>query len=175
MIPAGEPVLWRGPLRAKALEQLLWGVEWGTLDFLIADLPPGTGDEVLTITQRTFPQLAIIVTTPQELSLLDSHRATNMAKKMEVAHIGIVENMSGLICPTCGDEIPLFGSGGGATQAEELGVEFLGRIPIDIEVRQGADEGRPIVLHSEEAAVSKAFFQLASRTAGILSEVDQDS
>jgi len=168
MILPGEPVIWRGPLRAKALDQLLWDVHWGTLDFLIADLPPGTGDEVLTITQRTSPQLAIIVTTPQEISLMDSHRATNMARKMEVPHIGIVENMSGLICPSCGEEIPLFGSGGGERQAQELGVDFLGKIPIEIEVRRGGDEGRPIVLHSEHAPVSQAFFQLASRLDAML-------
>jgi len=163
LLPPGQPLIWRGPLRAKALEQLLWGVEWGALDFLLTDLPPGTGDEVLTITQRTFPQVAIVVTTPQEVSLIDSHRAANMALEMEVPHVGIVENMSGLVCPTCGTEIPLFGEGGGERQARELGLEFLGRIPIDINVRRGGDEGRPIVLQEEETPVAQAFFNLAAR------------
>ena len=170
MIQPGEPVIWRGPLRAKALEQFLVGVQWGELDFLIVDLPPGTGDEILTMTQRTSPQMAVIVTTPQELSLIDSHRAVNMAKKMQVEHIGIVENMSGFICHKCGEEIPLFGSGGGARQAEELGVDFLGRLPIDIEVRQGGDEGRPIVLFSKQAAIPQAFFDIASRVEAMLGQ-----
>ncbi len=170
MIRPGEPVIWRGPLRAKALEQFLWGVEWGHLDFLIVDLPPGTGDEVLTITQRTFPQFAVVVTTPQEVSLIDSHRAANMALRMEVPHVGIVENMSVLICPSCGAEIPLFGEGGGERQARELGVEFLGKIPIDLEVRRGGDEGRPIVLHGKDTPVAQAFFHLASRVGELLGE-----
>lgn len=168
MLPPGEPVIWRGPLRAKALDQLLWGVDWGSLDFLVADLPPGTGDEVLTITQRTFPQLAIIVTTPQEISLMDSHRAANMAMKMEIPHVGIVENMSGLICPSCGVEIALFGTGGGERQAHELGLEFMGRIPIDLEVRRGGDEGRPAVLYADQSPVAQAFFELASQVDAVL-------
>ena len=168
MIPDGTPVIWRGPLRAKALEQFIGGVHWGTLDFLIADLPPGTGDEVLTMTQRTSPQMAIVVTTPQALSLMDSHRAANMARELEVPRVGIVENMSGFICPSCGSEFPLFGSGGGARQAEVLGLVFLGSIPIDIEVRRGGDEGRPIVLHSEESPIAQAFLDLAARLETLL-------
>jgi len=168
MIPAGTPVIWRGPLRSKALDQLLGDVDWGKLDFLIADLPPGTGDEVLTITQRTGPQMAIVVTTPQEVSLIDAHRATNMAKKMEVKNIGIVENMSGFVCPNCGKEIDLFGSGGGERLANELGAAFLGKIPIDIEARRGGDEGRPIVLSDDKAPISQAFFKLAATVDEIL-------
>jgi len=163
LIPNGAPVIWRGPRRAKALEQFIGGVQWGHLDFLVADLPPGTGDEVLTITQRTSPQLAIVVTTPQEVSLMDSLRAANMAREMDIPRIGIVENMSGFICPSCGAEYPLFGSGGGVQQARELGLEFLGSIPIDIAIRQGGDEGRPIVLHAADAPISQAFIDLAHR------------
>jgi len=168
MLAPGEPVIWRGPLRAKALEQFLTGVEWGELDFLIADLPPGTGDEVLTMTQRTSPQVAVIVTSPQELSLIDSHRAVNMAKKMDIEHIGIVENMSGFICHNCGEEISLFGSGGGARQAKALGVEFLGKIPIDLEVPRCGDAGQPIVLNPEGGPVSEAFVSLASKIGAML-------
>lgn len=170
IVPAGTPVIWRGPLRSKAIDQFLGEARWGELDFLIADLPPGTGDEVLTITQRTSPQMAIIVTTPQEVALIDARRAANMAKKMEIERIGIVENMSGLICPHCGEEIELFGSGGGEREAKELGILFLGKIPIDPQTRVCADQGRPIVLDDPEAAVSQAFSAIASRIEEALAE-----
>lgn len=170
IVPAGTPVIWRGPLRSKAIDQFLGEARWGELDFLIADLPPGTGDEVLTITQRTSPQMAIIVTTPQEVALIDARRAANMAKKMEIAQIGVVENMSGLICPHCGEEIELFGAGGGEREAKELGILFLGKIPIDPQTRVCADQGRPILLDDPEAAVSQAFSAIASRIEEALAE-----
>ena len=170
IVPAGTPVIWRGPLRSKAIDQFLGEARWGELDFLIADLPPGTGDEVLTITQRTSPQMAIIVTTPQEVALIDARRAANMAKKMEIERIGIVENMSGLICPHCGEEIELFGSGGGEREAKKLGILFLGKIPIDLQTRVCADQGRPILLDDPEAAVSQAFSAIASRIEEALAE-----
>ncbi len=170
MIPPGTPIIWRGPLRSKAIDQLIGEVNWGDLDILIGDLPPGTGDEVLTITQRTAPQLAIVVTTPQEVSLIDARRAVNMAKKMEVPKIGIVENMSGLICPHCGGRIELFGKGGGARVAAELGVEFIGEVPIDLKARIGGDSGEPIVLSDPDAAVSQAFFRIAERVDKELAE-----
>jgi ATP-binding protein involved in chromosome partitioning len=163
LIPPDSPVIWRGPLRSRALDQFLGDVIWGELDYLVADLPPGTGDEVLTMAQRMEPQLAVVVTTPQELSLIDSRRAINMAKKMGIAEIGVVENMSGLRCPKCGHLIELFGSGGGERAAEELNVHFLGKVPINLEVRAGADEGRPIVLEDEEADVSQALLAVADR------------
>lgn len=161
MIPPGTPVIWRGPLRSKALDQLIGEVAWGKLDFLIGDLPPGTGDEVLTITKRTAPQLAIVVTTPQEVSLIDARRAANMAKKMEVPEIGIVENMSGLVCPHCGETIELFGKGGGAHIATELDLKFLGEVPIDLKARIGGDVGEPIVLSDPDSVASQAFFRIA--------------
>ncbi len=171
MIPPGTPIIWRGPLRSKAIDQLLGEVNWGALDVLIGDLPPGTGDEVLTITQRTAPQLAIVVTTPQEVSLIDARRAANMAKKMEVPAIGVVENMSGLICPHCGGRIELFGKGGGARVAAELDLEFLGEVPIDLKARVGGDSGEPIVLSDPEAMISQAFFRIAENVDGLLKEV----
>ena len=124
-VPSDQPVIWRGPMRSKLLNQFLGDVEWGELDYLIADLPPGTGDEILTMTQEMEPDLAIIVTTPQELSLIDSSKAVNMAKKMEIPNIGIIENMSGFVCPKCGYKIDLFGKGGGEKQAKEMDVYFL--------------------------------------------------
>lgn len=163
MVEGGTPIIWRGPLRSKVIDQFLGEADWGDLDILIADLPPGTGDEVLTIAQRTSPEMAIVVTTPQEVALIDARRATNMAKKLEIKNIGIVENMSGLICPHCGERIDLFGSGGGEKEAQKLGVSFLGRIPIDPQVRAEADNGRPIVLQAPESPISTAFVAMAAK------------
>lgn len=163
MIPSGQPVIWRGPMRSNLLNQFLGEVEWGPLDYLVADLPPGTGDEILTMTQKMEPDLAIIVTTPQEVSLIDSARAINMAKKMEIPNIGVIENMSGLRCPKCGTRIDLFGSGGGKRQAEELMVSFLGELPMDIEARRMADNGKLIVYEKKEAAISIAILDIVKR------------
>ena len=124
---------------------------------------------MLTVVQRTSPQMAIIVTTPQEVSLIDARRATNMAKKMGLSEIGIVENMSGLVCPHCGGDIDLFGREGGERLAEELAVRFLGRIPIDVAVRVGGDTGKPIVLAAPEAIVSLGFCSIAERIHNVLS------
>ena len=117
-------------MRSSAITQFLSNVVWGNLDFLLADLPPGTGDEVLTTVQKMLPQMAIVVTTPQEISLVDCRRAVNMAKKLNIEKIGVVENMSGLICPHCGKEIDIFDTGGGEKMAREMDVIFLGRIPM---------------------------------------------
>jgi ATP-binding protein involved in chromosome partitioning len=108
----GQPIIWRGPLRSKMINQFLADVDWGELDYLIADLPPGTGDEILTIAQNMKPDYAVIVTTPQEVSVIDAERAITMAKKLEIPYIGVIENMSGFICPVCKNKIDLFGSGG---------------------------------------------------------------
>ena len=162
MVEGGTPIIWRGPLRSKVIDQFLGEADWGDLDVMIADLPPGTGDEVLTIAQRTSPEMAIVVTTPQEVALIDARRAANMAKKLEIKNIGIVENMSGLICPHCGERIDLFGSGGGEEEARKLGVLFLGKVPIDPQARAEADKGRPIVLQSPESPISKAFVNMAT-------------
>lgn len=163
MLPPGVAVIWRGPMRSKALEQLLDETEWGDLDVLVVDLPPGTGDEVLTIAQRTAPQIAIVVTTPQEVALLDARRAIDFAKKLEIPTIGIVENMSGFVCPHCGGEIELFGTGGGKREAARQGVEFLGAIPIDPAMREAGDTGRPVVLADPTSAVSEVFDGIAAR------------
>ena len=162
MLPPGTPVIWRGPMRSKALEQLLGETDWGDLDVLIVDLPPGTGDEVLTIAQRTSPRIAVVVTTPQEVALIDARRAIGFARKLEIPEIGIVENMSGLSCPHCGGRIDLFGSGGGAREAERQKVTFLGTIPIDLRTREGGDSGRPIVLVDPSCEVSAAFEAIAA-------------
>ena len=165
MLPPDQAVIWRGPMRSKLLNQFLGDVEWGNLDYLIADLPPGTGDEILTMTQKMEPEMAIVVTTPQEVSLIDSARAIDMAKKMNIPHITLIENMSGLICPECGHRIDLFGSGGGKKQAEEMDVDFLGEIPINIQARQLADEGKPVILENAKSDISIAIM-------GIIKKVD---
>jgi len=162
MLPPDAPVIWRGPLRSKALEQLLDETDWGDLEVLVIDLPPGTGDEVLTIAQKASPQLAIVVTTPQEVALLDARRAINFAKKLEIPAIGLVENMSGFACPHCGREIELFGTGGGKREATRQSVDFLGAIPIDPVARKAGDSGEPLVLANPTSSVSEAFGRIAA-------------
>ncbi|MBN1322394.1 MAG: Mrp/NBP35 family ATP-binding protein [Methanotrichaceae archaeon] len=135
-------VIWRGPLKMAAIKQFLGDVEWGELDFLIVDLPPGTSDEPLSIVQLV-PELsgAVIVTTPQDVALLDSRKAINMAKSLKVPVLGVIENMSGLVCPGCGEVLEIFGSGGGERAAKEMGVPFLGSLPIDPNIASLGDHG----------------------------------
>jgi ATP-binding protein involved in chromosome partitioning len=161
LIKPGQPVIWRGPMRSKVISQFLADVEWGELDYLIADLPPGTGDEILTIAQQMKPDYAIIVTTPQEVSIIDAERAINMAKKLEIPFISVVENMAGLVCPHCNTVIELFGSGGGKKLADDYNIPFLGSIPIDIDVRILSDKGKPIVLEKPNCEVAKTFQSIA--------------
>ena len=157
LIEPGQPVIWRGPLRSKIINQFLADTEWGELDYLIADLPPGTGDEILTIAQKMKPDYAVIVTRPQEVSIIDAERAINMAKKLEINSIGIIENMSGFVCPHCSAVLNIFGEGGGERLADEIGVQFLGSIPIDIDARILGDKGKPIVIEKPECEVAKSF------------------
>jgi len=161
MIPIDSPVIWRGPLRSATISQFLSDVVWGELDYLLADLPPGTGDEVLTTAQKMLPKMAIVVTTPQEVSLVDCRRAVNMAKKLNIPVIGVVENMSGFICPHCGKEIDIFGTGGGERMSRQMGAEFLGSIPMEVQTRYAGDNGRPVVLNVQESKTAKAFTNIA--------------
>jgi len=170
LLPSDQAVIWRGPLRSKMLNQFLGDVEWGNLDYLIADLPPGTGDEILTMAQNMKPDMAIIVTTPQEVSLIDSARAISLAKKMNIPKITLIENMSGLICPKCGHLIELFGIGGGKNQAEEMNIAFLGAIPINLEARKLADEGKPIVIENEKADISITIFHIVREIEDLFNE-----
>jgi len=142
IISADQAIAWRGPMRSKVLYQFLGRVNWGTLDYLVADLPPGTGDEIITLTQEMKPDMAVIVTTPQAVSLIDSARSVSLAKEMKIPNIGIVENMSGFICPKCKEEIDLFDVGGGKKLADELSISYLGNIPLNIEIRKTADSGK---------------------------------
>ncbi|MBC7081317.1 MAG: Mrp/NBP35 family ATP-binding protein [Thermoplasmatales archaeon] len=139
------PVIWRGPLKMSAIKQLIGDVVWDNLDFLVIDLPPGTGDEALSIAQTIKGCNAVIVTTPQDVALLDSRKAVNFARYLGMNVIGIIENMGGFKCPYCGENIDLFKIGGGEEVAKELGINFLGRIPIDRKIVMGSDAGIPFV------------------------------
>ncbi|MCQ2376708.1 MAG: Mrp/NBP35 family ATP-binding protein [Methanocorpusculum sp.] len=144
-----SPVVWRGPMKAAAIQQFLGDVDWGDLDYLVCDLPPGTGDEALNIVQYA-PNVegAVIVTTPQDVAVLDSTKAIKFIEMMELPVLGIIENMSGLVCPHCGEVLEVFGQGGGKKAADKYNVPFLGSIPLDIDMRRAGDEGRPFILKS---------------------------
>jgi ATP-binding protein involved in chromosome partitioning len=156
-------VIWRGPLKMHAIRQFLGDVEWGSLDWLIVDSPPGTGDEPLSVAQLIPQALAVIVTTPQEVSLLDSRKAVFFAKKLKMELLGIIENMSGFVCPHCGKKIDLFKQGGGERAAKEVGVPFLGRIPINPHIVESGDDGTPFVLSHQESKASRALTQIAEK------------
>lgn len=158
-LEADSPVIWRGPLKMGALQQFLSDVCWGEdLDYLIVDLPPGTGDEPLSIAQL-IPDItgSIIVTTPQDVALMDSRRSVNFSRKLNIPVMGVIENMSGLKCPHCGGVIDLFKVGGGEKAAKELGVPFLGRIPIEPVIVKDSDEGKPFILKHPDSEAGKAF------------------
>jgi ATP-binding protein involved in chromosome partitioning len=157
------PVIWRGPMVMKALDQFLTDVKWGELDFMIIDLPPGTGDAQLTLTQKVPLTGAVVVTTPQDVALIDARKGLAMFRKVNVPVLGIVENMSFYICRHCGEREEIFGHGGGRKTAEMLGVPFLGEVPLDAKVVVGGDSGEPIVILDPEAPAAKAFEELARR------------
>jgi ATP-binding protein involved in chromosome partitioning len=159
-------------MRSKVIQQFLGDVAWGDLDVLVADLPPGTGDEIITIAQNMTPTLALIVTTPQDVALLDSRRAINLARCMEIPKIALIENMSGLSCPECGHRLDLFGSGGGKKQAMDEGILYLGSLPIDPEARELADRGRPVVLERDGSPVSMAINAIAQKVDTMLTRPD---
>ncbi len=166
-----NPVIWRGPMIHSAVQQFLKDVEWGPLDYLVFDMPPGTGDAQLSLSQTLPLSGAIMVTTPQEVSLLDVRKGLQMFRKMNVPVLGIVENMAGFACPHCGHETPIFGEGGGAKLAGEFDVPVLGSIPIDPETRIGGDSGEPIVVARPSSPQADAFRRVAAavreRLAGV--------
>jgi Mrp family chromosome partitioning ATPase len=160
-----NPVVWRGPLKHNAISQFLGEVEWGPLDFLVIDLPPGTGDEPLSVAHLIKNvDGSVIVTTPQDVALLDSRKAVTFSRMLSIPVIGIVENMSGLICPHCHKEIFLFKKGGGEKAARDLKVPFLGRIPIDPEMVIDCDRGMPFVMAHPDSEAAKPFKKIAERT-----------
>lgn len=161
MLKEDEAVIWRGPMIMGALQQLIGQVEWGQLDVLLIDLPPGTGDIQLTLCQRTHLTGAIVVSTPQDVALLDARKALDMFQKLKTPVLGLLENMSTYICPNCGHEAHIFGHGGVAAEAAKLGLPFLGELPLDLEVRLAGDAGTPIA--AGDGPIAEAYARLAQR------------
>jgi ATP-binding protein involved in chromosome partitioning len=168
-LPEGQPVVWRGPLVGGAIQQFLRDVDWGELDYLVVDLPPGTSDAQLTLAQSVPLTGAVLVTTPQQVALSDVAKALAMFRRVSVPILGLVENMSGFVCAHCGEVTDLFGRGGGERYASENGIDFLGAVPLDITVRQGADVGVPAVAQSQPGPASIALEHIARAIAGKVS------
>ncbi|MCH9011705.1 MAG: iron-sulfur cluster carrier protein ApbC [Proteobacteria bacterium] len=163
LVPEESPMIWRGPMVSSAVQQMLRDVAWGELDILLVDMPPGTGDIQLTMSQQVPLAGVVIVSTPQDIALLDARKGLNMFRKVDVPVLGIIENMSLFVCPNCGHETHIFSHGGARLEAEKLGVEFLGEIPLDIEIRETSDGGRPIVVSRPDSENAKTFVRIAER------------
>jgi ATP-binding protein involved in chromosome partitioning len=168
-VPEGQPIVWRGPLVGGAIQQFLRDVDWGELDYLVIDLPPGTSDAQLTLAQSVPISGAVMVTTPQQVALLDVDKAVSMFRRLSVPIIGLVENMSAFVCPHCGEATEIFGRGGGERFSREQGIEFLGGIPLDVKVRQGADVGVPAVAQREPGPAAETLRALARTVAARVS------
>lgn len=169
ILDADKALIWRGPLVAQLINQFLNDVDWGELDYLVMDLPPGTGDVQLTLVQKIPISGAVIVTTPQDVALADARKGLKMFQEVKTPILGIVENMSGFICPNCNEVHDIFGSGGGKRIADENNVELLGQIPIEGIVRAGGDQGAPVIASHPDSVTAKAFEHAAQRVAGRLS------
>jgi len=165
IVDADQPVIWRGPMLQKALEQFFGDVVWGDLDYMVVDLPPGTGDVALTLCQNVPLAGVVIVTTPQDIALVDARKGLHMFQKLEVPVLGIVENMSSYKCPQCGHVEHVFGEGGGKRTAEALQIPLLGTIPLDPSIVAGGDAGTPVVLERPDSLPARAFFELAEAVA----------
>jgi ATP-binding protein involved in chromosome partitioning len=163
LIDEETPMIWRGPMVMSALTQMLREVEWGALDVMVVDMPPGTGDAQLTMAQQVPLKGAVIVSTPQDLALIDARRGIAMFRRVNVPVLGIVENMSTFICPHCGTRSDIFGHGGARHEAERLGVPFLGEVPLDIAIRENSDAGLPVVATAPESAHAKIYRDIAAR------------
>ena len=161
LVDEDAPMIWRGPMVQSALQQMLGDVEWGELDFLVVDLPPGTGDAQLTMAQRVPLAGAVIVSTPQDIALLDARKALNMFRKVDVPVLGIIENMSYFVCPHCGGRAEIFSHGGARRTAEKFGVDFLGEIPLDLMIREETDAGRPPVVSHPDGPQAAAYIKIA--------------
>ena len=169
MVEEDTPMIWRGPMVTSALQQLLTETNWQGLDYLIVDLPPGTGDIQLTLAQKVPVSGSVIVTTPQDIALLDARKAVQMFRKVDMTVLGIVENMSTHICSECGHEEPIFGSGGGNRMSEEFDVPLLGQLPLALKIREDLDQGMPTVVSDPESELTESFRDMARKTVARLS------
>ncbi len=169
--PGDRPLIWRGPMLHQMIREFIQRVEWGLLDFLVTDLPPGTGDVAISLIQTVPVTGAIVVSTPSEVSLQDARKAIEMFRQVKVDIIGLVENMSHFVCPHCHQEIDIFSKGGGERTAEQFGLAFLGRVELDPDIRKGGDSGRPVVLEGEGSPHAKALFAFARRVRERVREV----
>ena len=163
LVAEDTPMIWRGPMVMSALTQMLREVEWGTLDVMVVDMPPGTGDAQLTIAQQVPLAGAVIVSTPQDLALIDARRGVEMFKRVNVPLLGIVENMSYFVCPKCGERHDIFGHGGAHAEADKLGVPFLGEVPLHMTIRETSDAGRPVVATEPDGPHAKVYREIATR------------
>jgi ATP-binding protein involved in chromosome partitioning len=174
LIDVETPMVWRGPMVTQALEQLLNETKWREVDYLVVDLPPGTGDIQLTLAQRVPVTGAVIVTTPQDIALMDARKGLKMFEKVGIPILGIVENMSTHVCSKCGHEEHIFGEGGGERMGKDYNVELLGALPLDIHIREQADSGKPTVVSDPDGRVSQTYKQIARRIAVKIAEKAQD-
>jgi ATP-binding protein involved in chromosome partitioning len=168
LVDTDQPMVWRGPMVTQALAQLLTETRWGELDYLVVDMPPGTGDTQLTLAQRVPVSGAIVVTTPQDIALLDARKGLQMFRKVAIPVLGIVENMATHVCSNCGHEEPIFGAGGGERMAAQYGVPLLGSLPLDMRIREQADGGRPTVVAEPGGSLAQAYHRIARRAAARL-------
>ncbi|MZR32071.1 iron-sulfur cluster carrier protein ApbC [Sneathiella litorea] len=163
LVEEDTPMIWRGPMIMSALQQMVFDVDWGELDVLVVDMPPGTGDAQLTLAQRVPLTGAVIVSTPQDIALIDARKGLNMFRKVDVPVFGIIENMSYFLCPSCGDRSDIFGHGGAHETANELGVDFLGEVPLHMDIRKTSDAGTPITATEPDSAHAKIYRDLAAK------------
>jgi ATP-binding protein involved in chromosome partitioning len=163
LVDEETPMIWRGPMVMSALSQMLKDVAWGELDVLVVDMPPGTGDAQLTMAQQVPLAGAVIVSTPQDLALIDARKGLNMFRRVNVPVLGLVENMSTFICPHCGERSDIFGHGGAKAEAARLGVPFLGEVPLTLAIRETSDAGRPVVATDPYSPAAEAFREVAAR------------
>ena len=175
LVDADSPMVWRGPMVTSALEQLLRDTLWGELDYLVVDMPPGTGDIQLTLAQKVPVTGSVIVTTPQDIALLDARKGIRMFEKVGVPILGVVENMSMHICSHCGHAEPIFGEGGGQALGADFNVPLLGQLPLDLRIRQGLDAGQPIVAADPESPISQQYRDIALRVAGEVAAKARDT
>lgn len=175
LVPEQDAMIWRGPMVASALEQLLRKVVWGNIDIMVVDLPPGTGDAQLTLTQKAPLTGAVVVSTPQDIALLDAVRAVSMFQRVDVPILGIVQNMSTFVCPKCETSYHIFGENGAKRKAEELGIKFLGDVPLDIKIRETSDGGKPIVISNLDSPQAQAYMSIAERILESLEEANTSS